>query len=105
MPGQVTCPVQGLRPHRSPVVVSCALTADIHDPAATAAALAGQQFDVVVNWVAYVPDDVARDLALFGSRVKQYVFISSASAYQKPPATYRITESTPLSNPYWTYSR
>jgi len=81
------------------------LAADIHDPAATAAALAGQRFDVVVNWVAYVPDDVTRDLALFGSRVKHYVFISSASAYQKPPATYRITESTPLSNPYWTYAR
>jgi nucleoside-diphosphate-sugar epimerase len=58
-----------------------------------------------VDWIAYTPDDIERDLALFRGRVKHYVFISSASAYQKPPATHVITESTPLYNPYWTYSR
>ena len=63
------------------------------------------EFDVVVDWIAYTPDDIERDLALFRGRVKQYVFISSASAYQKPPAHYLITESTPLHNPYWEYSR
>ena len=81
------------------------LTADIHSPAEVRGALQGLEFDVVVDWIAYTPDDVERDLDLFGGRVKQYIFISSASAYQKPPAHYLITESTPLENPYWEYAR
>lgn len=81
------------------------LTADIHKPEEVRAALQGLQFDTVVNWVAYTPDDIERDLMLFQGRVRQYIFISSASAYQKPPADYLITESTPLYNPYWDYSR
>ncbi|HSK47304.1 MAG TPA: NAD-dependent epimerase/dehydratase family protein, partial [Coriobacteriia bacterium] len=60
---------------------------------------------VVVDWIAYTPDDIERDISLFRGRVKQYVFISSASAYQKPPEHYLITESTPLLNPFWEYSR
>jgi nucleoside-diphosphate-sugar epimerase len=79
--------------------------ADIRDPRAVEAALGGERFDTVVDWVAYVPADVERDLALFGPRTKQYVFISSASAYEKPPRSPFITESTPLRNPYWEYSR
>jgi nucleoside-diphosphate-sugar epimerase len=81
------------------------LTADIHKLEDVHAALQDLAFDVVVDWIAYVPDDIERDLALFRGRVKQYIFISSASAYQKPPAHYLITESTPLYNPYWEYSR
>ena len=81
------------------------MTADIHNPADARAALQDLEFDVVVDWIAYTPEDIERDLALFRGRVKQYVFISSASAYQKPPAHYLITESTPLHNPYWEYSR
>jgi nucleoside-diphosphate-sugar epimerase len=81
------------------------LTADIHRPEAVAATLADQRFDVVVDWIAYTSEDIERDLSLFRGRTRQYVFISSASAYQKPPATYLITESMPLFNPYWTYSR
>lgn len=69
------------------------------------AALSDRQFDVVVDWIAYTPEHIERDLALFRGRVKQYVFISSASAYQKPPTHHVITESTPLHNPYWDYSR
>ncbi|HKV41928.1 MAG TPA: SDR family oxidoreductase [Blastocatellia bacterium] len=84
---------------------SYSLTADIHEPRRMEEALRGFQFDVVVDWIAFTPDDVERDLALFRGRVKQFVFISSASAYQKPPAHYLITESTPLHNPYWDYSR
>lgn len=84
---------------------SHSLTADIHQPEDVRAALQDLEFDVVVNWVAYVSDDIERDLNLFRGRVKQYVFISSASAYQKPPGHYLITESTPLYNPYWDYSR
>jgi nucleoside-diphosphate-sugar epimerase len=81
------------------------LQADVHDMAAAKAVLGNEQFDVVVDWIAYTPEDIERDLALFSGRTKQFVFISSASAYQKPPAWYRITESAPLANPYWSYSR
>ena len=81
------------------------LTADIHRPEDVSAALRGLEFDVVVDWIAYTPEDIERDLALFRGRVGQYVFISSASAYEKPPSHYLITESTPLHNPYWEYSR
>lgn len=80
------------------------LTADVGDATAFAE-VAGQEFDVVVDWLAFTPDQVrARTDALRG-RVGQYVFISSASAYQTPPARLPITESTPLRNPFWQYSR
>jgi len=81
------------------------IVADIHDPAAAAAALAGQSFDAVVNFIAFTPQDIARDVELFRGRTQQYIFISSCSAYQKPLTSYLITESTPLANPYWDYSR
>jgi len=63
------------------------------------------KFDVVVDWVAFTKEDIERDLEIFRGRVEQYFFISSASAYQKPPSHYIIDESTPLSNPFWDYSR
>ena len=81
------------------------IIADMEQPASVRAALGEQQFDVVVNWIAYTAADIERDLALFRGRTKQYIFISSASAYQKPTTFYRISESTPLSNPFWQYSR
>jgi len=67
--------------------------------------LADEGFDVICQFRAYKPEDVARDIELFGGRVGQYVFISSASAYQKPPRSHIITEDVPLENPYWEYSR
>jgi nucleoside-diphosphate-sugar epimerase len=67
--------------------------------------LNGQHFDVVVDWIAYTPEDIERDIRLFGGKTSQFVFISSASAYQKPPKHYIITEETPLENPFWEYSR
>ena len=67
--------------------------------------LAGYQFDAVVDWIAFTPDDVERDIRLFSGKSDQFVFISSASAYQKPPAHYVITEETPLENPFWDYSQ
>jgi nucleoside-diphosphate-sugar epimerase len=82
-----------------------ALVADSRDPAAVAQALEGLRFDAVVSWVAYKPEDVERDLELFRGRTRQYIFISSASAYQKPASYHLITEDTPLANPYWDYSR
>jgi nucleoside-diphosphate-sugar epimerase len=63
------------------------------------------EFDVVVDYLAFTPEQVRFDLEMFRGRVGQYVFISSASAYQTPPARLPITESTPLRNPYWRYSR
>jgi len=62
-------------------------------------------FDVVVDWVAFTLAHIETDFELFRRRTKQYIFISSASAYQKPPASLPITESTPLSNPFWKYSQ
>ena len=80
------------------------LTADINRPEELRAVLQGLQFEVVVNWIAYTPQDIERDLALFKG-VSHYIFISSASAYQKPPAHYLVSEATPLDNPFWDYSR
>jgi nucleoside-diphosphate-sugar epimerase len=79
--------------------------ADIRDPGSVRAALRDREFDVVVNFVAYLPDHVLSDVDIFGGRVGQYVFISSASAYQKPPRRVPVTESTPLHNPFWRYSQ
>lgn len=81
------------------------ITADVADSAATAAALGKRPWDVVVDFIAFTPEDIEHRLALFRGRTGQYVFISSASAYQKPPAQHVISESTPLSNPFWDYSR
>jgi nucleoside-diphosphate-sugar epimerase len=81
------------------------LTVDIDDMDSAARALNDAAFDVVVDWIAFTPAHVERDLKLFRSRTRQYIFISSASAYQKPATSYLITESTPLANPYWDYSR
>ncbi|HEY1264885.1 MAG TPA: SDR family oxidoreductase [Terriglobales bacterium] len=81
------------------------LTLDMSDPAAAKRALDGQRFDAVVDWIAYTPADIERNLELFRGRTGQFIFISSASAYQKPSTHYLITESTPLANPHWDYSR
>jgi nucleoside-diphosphate-sugar epimerase len=81
------------------------LQADINNPAGMKKALEGRVFDVVVNFIAFTPADVERDIKLFSGKCGQYIFISSASAYQKPPTHHLITESTPLTNPYWDYSR
>jgi nucleoside-diphosphate-sugar epimerase len=81
------------------------LRGDIRDPASVAKALGGREFDAVVDWVAFTPDQVQADIDLFRGRAGQYVFISSASAYQTPPARLPVLESTPLRNPFWRYSR
>jgi nucleoside-diphosphate-sugar epimerase len=81
------------------------LRGDIRDSAAANEALGSLEFEAVVDWVAFTPDHVQADLDLFRGRTGQYVFISSASAYQTPPERLPVTESTPLRNPYWRYSR
>ena len=93
------------RGNREPIPGVKSLKADIGHAGEARKALAGHRWDVVVNWIAYTPDDIRRDFELFEGSSRQYIFISSASAYQKPPASHIITESTPLRNPVWEYSR
>ncbi len=81
------------------------IVADARSLAETRKALQGESYDVVVDWIGFTPEQVAGDVALFQGRTGQYIYISSASVYQKPATHYLITESTPLANPYWQYSR
>jgi nucleoside-diphosphate-sugar epimerase len=67
--------------------------------------LADYSFDVVVNWISFLPEQVQADIDIFTGKTKQYIFISSASAYEKPVSKLPITEETPLINPFWQYSR
>lgn len=81
------------------------LTADIHQEEEAAGLLEDHKFDVVADFIAFTPQQLERDYRLFHGRTRQFIYISSASAYQKPLSDYRITEGTPLANPYWEYSR
>jgi nucleoside-diphosphate-sugar epimerase len=81
------------------------IVGNINKPQEIAHVLKGHQWDCVVNWIAYQPSDIIRDFELFEGKTRQYIFISSASVYQKPLSHPFITESTPLSNPFWDYSR
>jgi nucleoside-diphosphate-sugar epimerase len=78
---------------------------DVRDPSSVRAALGDRTFDAVVNWVAFTTAHIEADIEFFRGRTGQYVFISSASAYQTPPARLPVTEATPLQNPFWQYSR
>ena len=78
---------------------------DIHNTAEVEKVLKDLKFDVVANFFVFKPEEVKRDIEIFSGKTKQYIFISSASAYQKPLSHPIITESTPLANPYWEYSR
>jgi nucleoside-diphosphate-sugar epimerase len=82
-----------------------ALTADLRDADAVDAALGDRRFDSVAQFMAFTPDQAGADIERFAGRTGQYVFVSSASAYQKPPVSVPVTESTPLKNPFWQYSR
>lgn len=81
------------------------LKADINDEAAVSDLIRDLDFDVVADFIAFVPEQLKRDYRLFGRKTRQFIYISSASAYQKPLSDYRVSEGTPLSNPYWEYSR
>lgn len=81
------------------------IKADIKNKEEVIAALGDHKFDVVVNWIAFTPGDIQRDIEVFQNRTRQYIFISSASVYQKVGGHPVITESTPLYNPYWDYSQ
>ncbi|MPV36341.1 NAD-dependent epimerase/dehydratase family protein [Georgenia subflava] len=79
--------------------------ADVRDTAAVRNVLGAAEHDVVVDFVAFTAEHARADVELFAGRTGQYVFISSASAYEKPPRHVPIVESTPLHNPYWQYAR
>ncbi|MBP5334965.1 MAG: NAD-dependent epimerase/dehydratase family protein [Bacteroidales bacterium] len=81
------------------------ILADINDQEDVRLKLEGLQFDCVCDFIGFVPSQVERDYRLFKDITKQYMYISSASAYEKPVSNYIITEETPLVNPYWQYSR
>lgn len=81
------------------------LIADVNDEAKVAGLVKDLDFDCVVEFIAFVPEHLQKDYRLFKNKTKQFIFISSASVYQKPLSDYRVTEATPLANPYWQYSR
>lgn len=80
------------------------IKADVRNPGEVRQALAGQQFDVVVNWIAFEPEHVSMDIEIFQGQIGQYIFISSASVYATPKS-YPVTEGHPIFNPYWVYSQ
>ena len=81
------------------------LVADINKEEEAKEKLEGMTFDAVCDFIGFVPSQLERDYRLFAGKTKQFLFISSASAYHKPVRDYRITEATTLANPYWEYSR
>ncbi|MCI1965630.1 MAG: SDR family oxidoreductase [Oscillospiraceae bacterium] len=101
---KVTLLTRGSHPELAPAGAEL-LKADISNEKETAQLLSGRTFDAVADFTVMTPEQAARDLSLFHEKTAQFLFISSASAYQKPPARYPITESTPLCNPFWRYSR
>lgn len=95
---------RGTRSDSIPEGAKC-IQADIRDFKATSEALKNERFDVVVDWISFTKQDVENDIALFQGKTEQYIFISSASVYQKPASHFIVTESTPIHNPYWEYSQ
>jgi nucleoside-diphosphate-sugar epimerase len=93
------------RSFRPPPEGAHLLDADVRDPESVRKVLEGMEFEAVVNWIAFIPWQIEQDIETFRGRTGQYVFISSASAYQTPPSYLPVTESTPLDNPHWEYSR
>jgi nucleoside-diphosphate-sugar epimerase len=81
------------------------IVGDVNDRRAMAQALAKETFDAVVNWIVFDQAQAAADVEMFAGKVKQYIFISTATVYQKPPQHYLVTEATPLENPFWEYSQ
>ena len=101
----VTLVNRGTSTMRPPIDGVRSLIGDASDAASIAAAIGNEEFDVVANFRSFLPEQVRGDIRLFAGRTAQYMYISSASAYQKPVAHLPITESTPLKNPFWQYSR
>jgi nucleoside-diphosphate-sugar epimerase len=96
---------RGVSSSRPPIAGVRHVTGDATDAASISNAIGKNDYDVVVNFRSFLPEQVQGDIELFSGRTSQYVYISSASAYQKPVGHLPITESTPLKNPFWQYSR
>jgi nucleoside-diphosphate-sugar epimerase len=96
---------RGVSQDRAPIEGARSIVGDASDPASVRAAIGDRDFDVVANFQSFLPSQADDDIETFSGRTGQYVYISSASAYQKPTGSLPITESTPLHNPYWQYSR
>jgi nucleoside-diphosphate-sugar epimerase len=101
----VTLVNRGTSTTRPPIDGVRSLVGDASEAASISAAIGGEEFDVVANFRSFLPDQVRADIQLFAGRTAQYLYVSSASAYQKPVSHLPITESTPLRNPFWQYSR
>lgn len=102
---EVTLVNRGLSTKRPPIEGAETLIGDAGDAESLRSAIGSREFDVVANFRSFVPAQVDADVELFTGRTGQYLYISSASAYQKPIAQLPIVESTPLRNPFWQYSR
>jgi nucleoside-diphosphate-sugar epimerase len=102
---QLTLLNRGTDTTRPAIAGAESIIGDAGDPSSIRDAVGSREFDVVANFRAFTPDQVQADVDLFTGRAGQYLFISSASAYQKPIAQLPITEATPLHNPFWQYSR
>ncbi|MBD7956365.1 SDR family oxidoreductase [Microbacterium sp. Sa4CUA7] len=100
----VTVLTRGTRDRDLPAQVR-RVTGDVRDAESIRAAIGDERFDVVADFLSYVPEHVATVLSAVEGRIAQYIYISSASAYEKPPRYLPVTESTPLRNPFWKYSR
>ena len=96
---------RGQTTHREIPPAAKIITGNIRDINSARNALKNYEFDVVVDWIAFTPEHIQADLELFRGKTGQYIFISSASAYQTPPQQLPVTEETPLENPFWEYSR
>lgn len=100
----LTLVVRGTRDHRIPRGVAV-VHADVkRDPNGVRNLLSGKSWDCVVDWVGYEECDIIRNVELFRGRTRQFVFISSTSAYQKPLPSPWVTEATPIGNRYWAYA-
>ena len=95
---------RGKRPERLPEGARL-IAADINDREAVRRGVGDLRFDTVADFIAFSSADIVRDHDLFADKTAQYLFVSSASAYQTPLADWRVSEGTPLSNPYWDYAR
>lgn len=93
------------RAQRTQIPGTKQIVADISDVETAKKALGDQSWDVVVDFISFHPDDLEKRIKLFRDKVGQFIFISSAATYQKPVIDYRVTESTPLVNPFWDYAR
>jgi nucleoside-diphosphate-sugar epimerase len=93
------------RGRRGSIAEATTIVADVGDVSAAARALNDASWDAVVDFISFTPADIEQRLALLRGRTRQYIFISSASVYQRPVTHYLVTESTPLANPFWEYSR